>query len=1495
MGLMSKGASCWKPNESISEVFELTGLQDTKVAHGRCLRGLCEVHVLDWELGSGRFTIYDARVISVKEVRVIRIVAETVIIERPPPGDSPLSNFIELFAGFGGLGIAARFLGGKTTIAVDWNDAAVEQLRLHDIDHVLQLDLADTKNVKGIHDYTRGTRPTALMGFPCQPHSTQGWQQGFADPRAGSLGDGLWCIYMLQCEAAVLECVCPAGMNHMVQQEVTKLCELMDWTFQQVNLDLTMQWPSHRKRWWALLFPKAWEKCDLVNWMRSAEHCCVGDILADWKELSAEEESCLRLSEQELQDYGNQAYGKDVRQLTFDQKAQTILHSYGNATGPCPCGCRPRSFSINSLLKKGLRGYYVVPEGQQPRFLHPSEAAIILGVHPCTRMAENPRRNLCMLGLIASPLQGVWIIAHLLKNYDIAHEQKISFTPELALHAYKKALLNSTANAQSYVIIERPCEKGNQNVISIEHLKVMTQDVHQELLEAESKYKDWGHKVEICAEEGLLGSAPDAWMIRHVQKKQRTQQPTESVYIHIFGGRKNIVTAVPRGMFFFEVLVQLGINPSAVVQLNDGRQIRTDFRIWHAGQYRVFAPGDFPSLGSASSLCGAGGEPEEIATKDAQFAAEGLTEIVMHKELIKIAEKAAWNPLQVWSPRFVERVTETWPRLSHALIREARGSFDFVVGTMCDAGHWVSFVFIWETDGLSCVFFDGLREMVSPDAAYFAQKVAIATSTELKEVKLCKIISQTRGNHCGTIALLHLGILAGLPGHYTEEYAETWFEEIVDDLSFLIQRARKTQNELTASPTLEWLITGTGPTQEQALANLLCEKGVPHEQSEQRAKAVIAKIGHAMIAHALRSSTPWQILKTAANSPNTRIRLVHPDEQKQFIEKKAADKTGAKIQKKQKHFRTREQHEGHLTLDPSLLTISEDHLQDENGNPVPVVSFHELVVGGRGIALSDCRTAKPFIDNPKKITEDAMAVILVDLPPTEIAEQAGILALRYPAVYTGTKEHILVCGGILNVGDNEVSRNFGSMVPQPEVLNTAVLKITVCREHLQISWTEFAKTPIKAILAMLPTLMLCPGKNCGAECLKSHQTVGEQFDSILLEIWSRAFSLSQGGKTLPEAADTFTVFARIPSSVLDQAVTHMVPGIFVEPRQDGTSGAHPNYRVVWLPKCSFEDAMHQRKTCTFALSLVRQKDRFGLRVLKKDEGKAWSVVRPGEVFTDIPVNEVYDLGPFPHGTTRTAIIEMLQGWGWKARPLQPGRGNRSHVTWRIGASTPPPSLVLQSGDMDIIATPLKQEIKPQKTDMTFATWKTQAHIKKGKARAEANQTTDPWEAGGDPWANYKTSAASSNVQKERTYIGDMTNVLEKSIEAQVKRHYAELKEDLDQHMPQADLDHEQAALASAVQELKAKNEQYEQWFKEASHRFQQVEQHSQETQNAIQAQQQELQTLRGEMQQTAATQGAQIQQALGQVKRDIVAELQEANSKHFAQLEAMMAKKTRQE
>ena len=133
------------------------------------------------------------------------------------------------------------------------------------------------------------------------------------------------------------------------------LADQMDMHFLQVQLDLADQWISRRARWWGLLLPRSWLGEGLRQWPKSNSFQVLGDVFQHWGIWSEMDELQLQLTELELQKYGNPCYGAEARLLSFSSKANTLLHSYGNASGSCPCGCRSSAFTETSLRSKGLR------------------------------------------------------------------------------------------------------------------------------------------------------------------------------------------------------------------------------------------------------------------------------------------------------------------------------------------------------------------------------------------------------------------------------------------------------------------------------------------------------------------------------------------------------------------------------------------------------------------------------------------------------------------------------------------------------------------------------------------------------------------------------------------------------------------------------------------------------------------------------------------------------------------------------------------------------------------------------------------------------------------------------------------------------------------------------------------------------------------------------------------------------------------------------------
>ena len=91
--------------------------------------------------------------------------------------------FIDLFAGIGGFHQAMRFLGGECVMAAEINKACVDTYNLN----FKTVEGSVRGDVKIIEPYTIERFDVLCGGFPCQPFSKAGLQQGFKDITRGNL------------------------------------------------------------------------------------------------------------------------------------------------------------------------------------------------------------------------------------------------------------------------------------------------------------------------------------------------------------------------------------------------------------------------------------------------------------------------------------------------------------------------------------------------------------------------------------------------------------------------------------------------------------------------------------------------------------------------------------------------------------------------------------------------------------------------------------------------------------------------------------------------------------------------------------------------------------------------------------------------------------------------------------------------------------------------------------------------------------------------------------------------------------------------------------------------------------------------------------------------------------------------------------------------------------------------------------------------------------
>ena len=163
--------------------------------------------------------------------------------------------------------------------------------------------------------------------------------------------------------------------------------------------------------------------------------------------------------------------GFDRNEIKWNGQMATALHSCGSQLGPCPCGCRLHAFTEESLTKGGLHGLLVRLAGfakcghtlyPSCRHVHPDELALLNGMLPGYEW-ENPKMALCALGQLASPLQSVWLGAHIMQHVHKVFGSCDDITPETLLFQYMDRLL--TRRDQVFGIASKPSTKMFQQMV----------------------------------------------------------------------------------------------------------------------------------------------------------------------------------------------------------------------------------------------------------------------------------------------------------------------------------------------------------------------------------------------------------------------------------------------------------------------------------------------------------------------------------------------------------------------------------------------------------------------------------------------------------------------------------------------------------------------------------------------------------------------------------------------------------------------------------------------------------------------------------------------------------------------------------------------------------------------------------------------------------------------------------------------------------------------
>ena len=468
---------------------------------------------------------------------------------------------VELCAGTGSMSEGPRLLGANVVAAIDWNKMSIEHLARGDRHGELMMaDVSNSHAIHHLHKVIRENGVTILAGLPCQPFSAQGYHRGEHDERYGTFFALLDAMFLLQPQAAILECAPQFASNATAQQKLQQFLQLMQWKEHSVVLDLKDQWVMKRERHWNLLVPSHFPIEGIPVWPLTETPHIVGEVLPVWGKWNDHEEHQLSLTVEELAAFTNPQHGRDKRVFTSRDTAPTVLHSCSVTHSPCPCGCRANAFSPQALVSKGLRGFWVQSRSTgQSRYLHPLELQVLLSILPEDNYDQaNLRGTNCLLGLAAAPLQATWIFAHLLKAAAKQDATCAFIAPEAALAAHKSELRRRAANV--FGVDLDPIADIHISVApdSTIHLLAPHSATVGHFLDAERFTLEWGEGQYLCEgsfnippELPLLPSLPlDSCLIRKV-KRQRTCPPVGSIIIGIVHQGACLIEIIEAGQFLF--------------------------------------------------------------------------------------------------------------------------------------------------------------------------------------------------------------------------------------------------------------------------------------------------------------------------------------------------------------------------------------------------------------------------------------------------------------------------------------------------------------------------------------------------------------------------------------------------------------------------------------------------------------------------------------------------------------------------------------------------------------------------------------------------------------------------------------------------------------------------------------------------------------------------------------------------------------------------------
>ena len=312
------------------------------------------------------------------------------------------------------------------------------------------------------------------------------------------------------------------------------------------------------------------------------------------------------------------------------------------------------------------------------------------------------------------------------------------------------------------------------------------------------------------------------------------------------------------------------------------------------------------------------------------------------------------------------------------------------------------------------------------------------------------------------------------------------------------------------------LIGGVLPSfLEAGLVALLKSRGVPENVVQDRAQAVLQRLGAGKVQGAMQSEQQWKELKALCSNCTPPLQLVLPSELKGMIEAKAASGEPLGPRRKNEGRKVAQPDPPRPVVPlPSQMSIPDGEFEAD-GQPLRQLGLGDIGPNATGVVPVSPGEAAPYLQLARAVSCKALG-LLVFGPLDLSAARVKHAPVRFQAVCPATSGPMLLSATLLQIGDRFVQKRAPAKVATLDLAPSSIVRVAVYRDEWLEPWTMMAQKPIRAILELCPKLRTCYQVGCTCDCW--HGVSAPGVPEALLEVWGRGY-MSDSMRAV--APDTF--------------------------------------------------------------------------------------------------------------------------------------------------------------------------------------------------------------------------------------------------------------------------------------------------------------------------------------------------------------------------------------